>query len=194
VPCTQILAKHAASLVAVDISATQLELARENVEVKEGVGKVEFVRSDMHALSFPPGTFDAVVGFYSIIHLPREEQVVLMERISGWLKPGGYFLANFATSGVEESWQKSWLVEGSGMFWSSWGEEGSLGMVRGNGFDVLEGRVVWEDERLVGGTTVRVGFLWVLGRKGGTNADREVVNDGEAKQGNENGAECQLGE
>jgi len=84
VPCTQILAKHAASLVAVDISATQLELARENVEVKEGVGKVEFVRSDMHALSFPPGTFDAVVGFYSIIHLPREEQVVLMERISGW--------------------------------------------------------------------------------------------------------------
>jgi len=103
-------------------------------------------------------------------------------------------LANFATSGVEESWQKSWLVEGSGMFWSSWGEEGSLGMVRGNGFDVLEGRVVWEDERLVGGTTVRVGFLWVLGRKGGTNADREVVNDGEAKQGNENGAECQLGE
>jgi SAM-dependent methyltransferase len=163
VPCTQILAQHTASLVAVDISATQLELARENVKV-EGAGKVEFVKSDMHALSFPPETFDAVAGFYSIIHLPREEQVVLMERIWTWLKPGGYFLANFATSGVKESWEESWVVDGNAMFWSSWDKEGSLGMIRGVGFEVLIGEAAWEDEELVGGG--KVSFLWVLARRG----------------------------
>lgn len=46
-----------------------------------GGGKVDFVKSDMHALSFSPESSDAVVGFYSIIHLPWEGQVVLMKRI-----------------------------------------------------------------------------------------------------------------
>jgi SAM-dependent methyltransferase len=162
VPCTQILAQNSWSLVAVDISSTQLELARENVKVGEG-GKetVEFVNSDMHALSFPDEKFDAVVGFYSIIHLPRDEQVLLMAKIGKWLKPGGHFLANFAATGSEGSWQENWLVEGSGMFWSSWDEGKSLEMVREAGLEVLEGNVVSEEE--VGGR--EVGFLWVLGRK-----------------------------
>jgi SAM-dependent methyltransferase len=161
VPCTQILAQHSLSLVAVDISSAQLELARENVKVGEG-GKetVEFMKSDMHALSFPDEKFDAVVGFYSIIHLPRDEQVLLMAKIGKWLKPGGYFLANFAATGSEGSWQENWLVEGSGMFWSSWDEGQSLEMVREAGLEVLEGNVVSEEE--VGGR--EVGFLWVLGR------------------------------
>jgi SAM-dependent methyltransferase len=165
VPCTQILAQHAASLVAVDISSAQLELARENVKIDKGgggMGMVEFVKSDMHALSFPDEKFDAVVGFYSIIHLPREEQVVLMGKIGKWLKSGGYFLANFAAMGSEGSWAESWLVEGSGMFWSTWDEGKSLEMVKEAGLEVLEGNVVVEEE--VGGK--EVGFLWVLGRKG----------------------------
>jgi ubiquinone/menaquinone biosynthesis C-methylase UbiE len=119
VPCTQVLAQHASKLVAVDISAAQLALARENVKIGDGGGEVRFVKSDMHALSFPPETFDAVVGFYSIIHLPREEQVTLVKRIWTWLKPGGCFLATFAMNAEEESWEESWLVEGSGMFWVS---------------------------------------------------------------------------
>jgi SAM-dependent methyltransferase len=180
VPCTQMLAQHASSLIAVDISTTQLELARQNVRMEEGAGKLEFVKSDMHELSFSEGTFNAVVGFYSIIHLPRGEQVVLMKKIWSWLIPGGYFLANFAAIASEESWMESWLVEGSGMFWSSWDERGSLEMVRGAGFEVLEGRVVWEDEGSIGGSSV--GFLWVLGRKvietdgGGMGEENEEGN------------------
>lgn len=166
VPCTQILASHTSSLVAVDISTAQLELAKENVKKgedgQEKVGTVEFVKSDMHALSFPNETFDAVVGFYSIIHLPREEQAVVMKRIPSWLKPGGYFLANFAATASEESWNENWLVEGRGMFWSSWDEGTTLEMVKGVGLDVIEGNLVWEEEA----DGRKVGFLWVLARKG----------------------------
>ena len=166
VPCTQILSSHTSSLVAVDISTAQLELAEQNVKGGEAgagkAGEVKFVKSDMHALSFPNESFDAVVGFYSIIHLPREEQAVMMKRIFSWLKPGGYFLANFAATASEESWNENWLVEGNGMFWSSWDEGTTLKMVKDVGLEVLEGSVVWEvepDER-------KLGFLWVLGKKG----------------------------
>ena len=165
-PCTQILARHASSLVAVDISSVQLELARDNVKAENG-GKVQFLKSDMHALSFPDSTFDAVVGFYSIIHLPRDEQVVLMESVGRWLKPGGHFLANFAAKGSEESWNESWLGEGHGMFWSSWDEGKTSEIVKMAGLEILEGNVVWEDEGVVGGR--EVGFLWMLGRKTGAS-------------------------
>jgi ubiquinone/menaquinone biosynthesis C-methylase UbiE len=182
VPCTQILARHSSSLVAVDISAAQLELAKENVKSEEGEVevKMEFVKSDMHALSFPNETFDAIVGFYSIIHLPREEQVVLVKRIEKWLKPGGYFLANFSASASDESWKESWLVEGSGMFWSSWEEGQTLDMVKAAGLEVLDGLVEWEDEGPVGGG--KVGFLWVLARKEGEGGFRK----GEATQSQAN--------
>jgi 2-polyprenyl-3-methyl-5-hydroxy-6-metoxy-1,4-benzoquinol methylase len=48
----------------------------------------------MMALEFRPAMFDAVVAFYSLIHLPRVEQEILLQRISTWLRPGGWFLAN----------------------------------------------------------------------------------------------------
>jgi ubiquinone/menaquinone biosynthesis C-methylase UbiE len=106
VPCTQVLSQHG-DVVAVDISAAQLEMAKENVKRMRGEGgggrkgevDVEFMKSDMVDLRFEKETFDGVTGFYSLIHLPREEQVVLIERIGGWLKMGGLLLVNLGVGG-----------------------------------------------------------------------------------------------
>lgn len=46
------------------------------------------------SLEFEKGRFGAVVAFYSVIHLPREEQGVMLRRIWGWLEDGGYLLMN----------------------------------------------------------------------------------------------------
>ncbi|KAH3919130.1 hypothetical protein HBI56_100290 [Parastagonospora nodorum] len=73
----------------------------------------------MLALDFPDSAFDAVTGFQSIIHLPREEQTQLMKKIAGWLKPGGYFLANFSAVELEKLEVDRWLDHEKGwMFWS----------------------------------------------------------------------------
>jgi SAM-dependent methyltransferase len=55
-----------ARVVAVDISAGQLELASGNAP------SAAFVRADMTDVAFAPRSFDAVVAFWTLIHVRRE--------------------------------------------------------------------------------------------------------------------------
>ena len=38
---------------------------------------------------FPAGSFDAIVSFYAIFHIPRQEHLNLFRRFAQWLRPGG---------------------------------------------------------------------------------------------------------
>ena len=67
-----------ASVVAVDLSAAQLALARRNAP------EARLVRADMVDLAFAPRSFDAVVAFWTLIHVPRE----LTRRCSRGSTPG----------------------------------------------------------------------------------------------------------
>ncbi|RDW56681.1 hypothetical protein BP6252_14033 [Coleophoma cylindrospora] len=112
----------------------------------------------MLALDFPPATLDAVVGMYSIIHLPRAEQVEMLRKIVAWLKPGGWVLANFGAEELAGKEAENWLQEEKGwMFWSGWGTEGTLDKVKEVGLEVVVQETV-EDE-----TDAK--FLWILARK-----------------------------
>lgn len=134
-----------------DISSSQLNLARRSLA--KYADRLELVEADMLSLSFPNEAFDAVSAFYSIIHLPREEQTQLVAKIQKWLKPGGFLLANFSTENFASGEEQNWMDHEKGwMFWSSWGEEGSIKMVEDAGFELLTreihtdadaGRFVW---------------------------------------------------
>lgn len=141
-----------------DISTTQLALARESVKVQGGPeGRVKWIEGDMMSLSFPECSVDVVVALYSLIHLPRHEQEVMVRRIGAWLRPGGLMLVNFGAEEVEGVEMDGWL--GGWMFWSGFGVGGSLEMVRGvGGLEVLSQEVTREDG-------VDAAFLWVIGRK-----------------------------
>ncbi|MFL5731964.1 MAG: class I SAM-dependent methyltransferase, partial [Chloroflexia bacterium] len=129
VPVTAWLAGHGYAVTGVDISEKQLDLARQHAPA------ATFLKADMAALDFPPSTFDAVVAFYSIIHLPREEQPALMQRIHNWLKPGGLFLATLATTSWEGS-ESDWEGWGAPMWWSHYGQDENLDMLREAGFEI----------------------------------------------------------
>jgi SAM-dependent methyltransferase len=150
-PCTQILAEHA-EVTGVDISAAQLALA------KQLVPKAQLIHADMMSLTFPSNTFDAVVAFYSIIHIPREKQDVLISRIVDWLRPGGLLLANFGTTDDPGSINQDWL--GSKMYWSSYNVPTNEEMLIRAGFELLEAEVLEDNE-----DGKRVPFYWVLARK-----------------------------
>jgi len=129
VPITSWLAGRGFAVTGVDVSARQLELARSNVPT------ATFFKADMTELSFAPETFDAVVAFHSIIHVPRTQQPSLLRSIHRWLKPGGYFLATMTImdyEGRDDDWE-GW---GAPMVWSHYDRDTNVAMLREAGFDI----------------------------------------------------------
>jgi ubiquinone/menaquinone biosynthesis C-methylase UbiE len=155
VPCTQKLVAHGLNVIGVDISTAQVELGRKHVP------GAEFVKADMMSLEYDPRSFDAVLAFYSIFHLPKEEQGTMIERISSWLKDGGWFLCNFSNDEgdvVREGWFKPEVT----MFSSGLGVQGTRTMLD----EKAHGLVIVEDELAV----EKVGrfeeyFHWIFARK-----------------------------
>ena len=98
-------------LTGVDISEVQILRARQLVPA------ADFLRADICTVDFGLDSFDAVVSFFALIHLPLDDQLPLLRRIAGWLRPGGLFVATtgyWAWTGYEENW----LGGGAPMWWS----------------------------------------------------------------------------
>ncbi|MGK3206709.1 class I SAM-dependent methyltransferase [Amycolatopsis sp. MEPSY49] len=150
VPCTKLLAERH-DVLGVDLSTAQLDLARRNVP------DARFEKADMAAVSFPDGSFDAVTAFYSVLHVPREEQGALFTRIARWLRPGGWFLAALGCSemnGIEDDWL------GTPMFFSSHAPDGNRSLLEVAGFTLVVDETVTMHEPEGPAT-----FHWVLGRR-----------------------------
>jgi cyclopropane fatty-acyl-phospholipid synthase-like methyltransferase len=152
VPVTRFLAEHH-RVVGVDVSPGQLRLARVHVP------DAQLIQADMSSLHFAPDSFDAVVAFYAISHVPREEHSRLIGRVHGWLRPGGVFLATMGVGDDPGSIEEDWL--GVSMFFSSYDAGTNRDLVRDAGLVVLEADVVSETEH----DGADVSFLWMIARK-----------------------------
>jgi SAM-dependent methyltransferase len=151
VPMTAALAEGR-HMTGVDISATQVELARRNVPT------ATFLHADMTALAFEPEAFDAVVAFYSLTHVPRDDVPPLLARIRDWLRPGGTFLASFGVEDDPGTIEEGWL--GVDMYFSHFSARASLRLLADAGLVVehSETRTEPEDRH-------DARFLWVVARR-----------------------------
>jgi SAM-dependent methyltransferase len=86
IPATRALCDLGLQVIGVDFSAVQLRRARRLVPA------AALVQADMAALEFAPGSLDAVVAFYALIHVPLADQRALFPRIRAWLREDGLFL------------------------------------------------------------------------------------------------------
>ena len=120
----------------------------------------EFIKADMTTLAFGAGTFDAVVAFYSIIHVPRVEHAALLAKVYSWLKPGGFFLATLSI-GAWEGEESDWEGWGSAMRWSHYDRETNVKMLNEAGFEIRSSEA--RTGRAPGGGDET--WLWVLARK-----------------------------
>ncbi|KAL1874644.1 hypothetical protein Plec18167_005876 [Paecilomyces lecythidis] len=161
VPCTQLLASHKyINVTANDISSAQIALAKERLPET-----VNLIQGDMMGLEFGQEQFDAVLAMYSIFHLPRDEQTIMLRRIFDWLKPGGKLLANFAEAGFESVSNPSWLGGTKGaMHWSGWGRDETRRILQDIGFAIEIDEVVVDSEE-VKGVPRDVAFHWIIANK-----------------------------
>jgi SAM-dependent methyltransferase len=120
-----------ASAVGLDISGEQLRLAAENAP------EASLVAGDMTALPFADETFDAVVAFWSLIHVPLADHPAVIEEFARVLRPGGRLLVCEGT----ERWvgeNPDWLDSGVEMAWEIAGAEATREQLREAGFEVTD--------------------------------------------------------
>ena len=151
-PATRALAARN-DVLGIDISERQLERARRLVP------EARFERADATEVAFEPESFDAVVSLFMLGHVPRAKQRPLLERIFGWLVPGGWLLATLGTANTDDEVEPDWL--GAPMFFASYDEEWNRRALESVGFVLEEARVVPFEEPGHG----VVSFMWVLARK-----------------------------
>lgn len=161
VPISRLLLDRGAHVVGNDISPKQIEMAKARCPDPQAT----FIAGDMAALELGPASFDGVVGFYSVFHLPRAEQPGLLRKIHGWMKPGALLALNLATVDEEEIHGE---MMGHGMFWSSFSVEENTAMVAQAGFEAVEVEVLEAGDGKLGEDDPDYGvkFMWITARKG----------------------------
>lgn len=85
VPTARILTESGHRVVGVDISEGMLKLAREQVPA------AEFVHADFKELPDDFGSFEAATAFFSLLMLSKADIEKTLDKVAGWVKPGGYF-------------------------------------------------------------------------------------------------------
>lgn len=150
-PMTEALAVSR-DVTGVDISATQIELARRNVPA------ATFLHADMTAISFDPASFDAVVAFYSLTHVPRDDVPPLLGRIRDWLRPGGTFLASMGVEDDPGTIEEDWL--GVDMYFSHFSARKNRRLVEEAGLVIDSAEVLLEPE-----ARCAARFLWVVAHR-----------------------------
>jgi cyclopropane fatty-acyl-phospholipid synthase-like methyltransferase len=134
VPVSRVLAERF-RLTGVDLSQVQIDRARTLVP------KGDFARADMTEVDFSAESFDAVVSFFAIIHVPLEEQQALFRKLAVWLAQGGYLLASVGLNswtGTEQNWH------GAEMYWSHADEATYRRWIAECGLDVLRSAFIPE--------------------------------------------------
>lgn len=154
IPGTRFLASNFRKVIANDLSTAQIDLAKKHLDSNN----VEFISGDMTKLTFPTSHFEAVVAFYSIIHLPRQEQLDMFKQIWSWLKPGGYLLCNLGTTD-DPGGTHTWLGD-TQMYWSGFNADQYHQILTERGFCSINTEIITDNE-----DGKLVPFLWVLAQR-----------------------------
>lgn len=128
VPVDKYLIDKGFKVLGIDISEKQIELAKKNVP------RAVYEVKDMADLKSGDYQVDAIVSFYAIFHIPREQHLDLFQKISSFLIKNGLILVTMGSSeweGEEDNFY------GGKMWWSHYGPEKNREIIKSCGFKIL---------------------------------------------------------
>lgn len=126
------------SAVGDGVERTGLDFSREQlVRARRTVPGAGLVQGDLTDLPFADGTFDAVLSFWSLIHLTETDTRDATAEFARVLRPGGHLVVN---EGVDE-WtgrNPDWLDTGVEMQWHLSGEAALREHLQRAGFSITD--------------------------------------------------------
>lgn len=135
VPVTKWLLNAGFAVSGLDLSRNQLGLAQSLVPA------ARLTQADLVELPFRDISFQAVVSYYAVIHVPRELHQRVFEEFHRVTQRGGFALLCLGANDIPADHDpESWL--GVPMFWSHFDAGTNLEMVQQAGFKVLWHRIV----------------------------------------------------
>ncbi|MEE8558909.1 MAG: class I SAM-dependent methyltransferase [Myxococcota bacterium] len=118
-------------MVGLDVSPGMVEQARRLHP------SIEFSQGDMRSLDVPAGEWAALVAFYSIIHIPRDEVPAVLRGFRRALRPSGLLLMSFHI-GDERIHLDEWWDRPVSLDFFLFQPNEMTGYLREAGFDVEE--------------------------------------------------------
>jgi SAM-dependent methyltransferase len=109
-PISKYFADSGYDVLGVDISEKMIELANASVP------NARFKVGDIEKSDFPERSFDLIVSFFAIIHLPRDTHAQLFKKMYKWLKEDGAILVTLGALDNEEEQVDDW--KSVPMYWS----------------------------------------------------------------------------
>lgn len=135
VPVAQRLQVAGHRVIGLDLSATQLQLSRQL-----DIG-LQPIQADLAALPFHDRSFEAVVSYYAVFHVPRDEHRKVLDEFNRVLVPQGLLLVCMGWKDVPADLDpESWL--GAPMFWSHYDAVTNLQLIEASGFAVTRSEEV----------------------------------------------------
>lgn len=126
-PIDRFFVNRGHKIIGIDISTKQVKLAKRNVP------EAKYLVKDISDLRRGDYQVDAVVSFYTILHIPRETHQELFYIISSFLPEGGLILVTMASS----EWEGIEDFYGVEMYWSHYGPEKNREIIERAGFEVI---------------------------------------------------------
>ena len=113
----------------IDVSSSMIALARQNVP------SARFIHADVMEMEFPAASFDAIVSYYSVFHIPRQEHRELFRRFARWLRPDGLLLFTVARKDDGPGYTEDDFF-GETMYWSNFGPSTYRKLLADTGFRI----------------------------------------------------------
>ncbi len=131
-PVSQLLAESF-EVSGIDLSRSQLRLA------KGTITSAAFIQGDIVALPFRDETFDAIVSYYAIIHVPRTQHRELLRDFHRVLRQNGLVLLCMGAGDLPSDTAEFY---GTPMFWSHFDGTTNLSLLVETGFKVLSSETI----------------------------------------------------
>jgi SAM-dependent methyltransferase len=141
-------------VVGIDFAMRQLALAASNVPA------AALACMALTRLGLAAGVFDAIVSYYAIIHVPREEHAGILNALFHLLRPGGLAFLCLGALNLDDDFDEDYY--GVRMYWSHYDAPTNLTLLRQTGFDVLWWEIISDS---LGGVAATGGHLFVLAQK-----------------------------
>jgi len=110
IPYDRYLGDKGFQITGIDFVGNHIEMAMENVP--EGT----YVECDFTKMNLNKASFSAIVSFYAVFHVPKEEHEYLLHQMDSLLESGGMILMTLGTQ-YGDSFKDDWC--GTSMVWSS---------------------------------------------------------------------------